>query len=52
MKEIEDLSNEELLTRYKQQVEYVHDEKSIGQVTPHEREWLDALEQEVFNRMS
>lgn len=51
MKEIEDLSNEELIERYEAVCEFRALEKSQGQVTPHEIKEKRLLEQEIFDRM-
>ena len=51
MSEIEELSDEELLTEYRRTVEYRTEESLIGQVTPHEMEYKEALEDEILERM-
>lgn len=52
MEEISEMSNEELLTEYRETVEFRTEESLRGQVTPHEIDYLEALEREIVERMS
>ncbi|NLV09307.1 hypothetical protein GOC74_05100 [Halomicrobium mukohataei] len=51
MKEIEEMSNEELVEEYRETVEFRAIESSQGQVTPHEIQFRKALENEILERM-
>ncbi|WP_440988770.1 hypothetical protein [Haloarchaeobius baliensis] len=51
MKEIEEMSNDELVEEYRETVEFRAIESEHGQVTPHEIDYRKALEQEIVDRM-
>jgi hypothetical protein len=51
MKEIEDLSNEELLVEYRQTVEFRTIESEAGQVSPKQIQLKRELEGEIIERM-
>jgi len=51
MKEIEDMDDEELIEEYRHTVEFRTEESLQGQVTPHEIQFLEALESEIKERM-
>jgi len=51
MKEIDEMDDDELIETYRDTVEFRAIESNQGQVTPHEIDRLNALEQEIKERM-
>jgi len=51
MEEISEMDDDELVEEYKHTVEFRTEESLQGQVTPHEIDKLEALEQEIKSRM-
>lgn len=51
MKEIDKMDDEELIEEYRHTVEFRTKESLQGQVTPHEIDKQEALEEEILERM-